>query len=133
MTINFFEPNAIPQPPENVKIEHLVGEPYDDGWRIRVEVHVTPFQQRPSMELYLLKKLGDNEGRMVSNLSIVETMHHKMEFHMHVRGVDVPQGDYKLRAVLFFREAPVEGETTVEKVEPSDIQEFLFTIEETHD
>jgi hypothetical protein len=128
MTISFFDPNAVPQPPDKVKIELLEIRPYEDGWRVGVNIHVTPFQQRPSLELNLLKKISETEGKEVAHLSIIETMHHKMEFTMHIRGVDTLEGEYKLKATLFFREAPVEGDETLAPAEIKDTREVLMRI-----
>lgn len=127
MTISFFEQGDIPQPSDKVRIEHLAAHPYEDGWRVGLEVHVTPFQQRPSLEIGLFKK-RDEDAQIVAHLSIIETMHPKMEFTMHIRGVDQPYGDYEVRAVLFFREAPPEGEESVAPIEPTDTRIFELTI-----
>ena len=128
MTISFFQPDDVPQPPDKVKIEHLDASAYPDGWRVKVELHVTPFQKRPSLEIALVKKEAEESGKIVAHLSIIETMHPKMEFTMHIRDVDTPQGDYWVKTVLFFREAPEEGSTENEPLEPVDEKSFALTI-----
>lgn len=130
MTINFFQQGDVPQPLDKVKIEHLAASAYPDGWRVKVEVHVTPFQKRPSLEIALIKKEAEETGKIVAHLSIIETMHPKMEFTMHVRDVDVPQGDYWVKTVLFFRNPPEEGSLENEPIEPVDEQNFALTISE---
>jgi hypothetical protein len=102
MTISFFAPGDVPQPPDKVRIEHLQAAPYPDGWRMKIEVHVTPFQRRPNLEIILLRV--DAKEQPVANLSIVETMHPRMEFTLHIRGVENPYGYYRLRAVLYYWE-----------------------------
>lgn len=117
MTISFFEPGDVPQPPDKVKIEHLTATPSEDGWRVKIEVHVTPFQQRPNLEMRLL--LGpDDQQKQVADFSIIETMHPKMEFTMHVRGVAQPEGDYTLDTVLYYRDTPEEG---AEEIQPPTV------------
>lgn len=131
MTISFFQPGDVPQPADKVKIEHLEATPYEDGWRVRLIVHVTPFQKRPNLEIGLIRQGGDFDGKMAAHLSIIETMHPKMEFTMHIRGVDTPYGDYLLKAVLYFRDSPEEGEDTVAPMQPSDTKEVLVNIAES--
>lgn len=136
MTLNFFEDGAAPQPPDKVSIEHLVAKSYPDGWRVEVEVHLTPFQKRPSLEIGLFRQLdaqADEQERLVGQLSIIETMHPKMSFTIHIRGVDTPYGDYTVRAALFFRDPPEEGETALAQVDPTDVQTFALTITEDAD
>lgn len=100
MELNFFESNDIPQPRDQIKIEKLKAAPYPDGWRVRVGVDVTPFQERPSLEINLFTAQGKN----VAQLSVIETMHRSMEFTIHIRGVQSQIGDYILRAELYYDE-----------------------------
>lgn len=127
MTINFFEPGDVPQPPDKVKIEHLKATPHADGWRVKVEVHVTPFQQRPNLELSLVRE-GENPV-MVASLSIVETMHPRMEFTMHVRGVTEPLGRYRLHAMVYYRDPIDEDAIEPPPMQIKDTQELLVEIE----
>ncbi len=129
MTINFFQPGDVPQPPDKVKIELLEASAYPDGWRVKVEIHVTPFQKRPSLEIALIKRDDADTGKIVANLSIIETMHPKMEFTMHIRNVDTPAGEYVVKTVLFFRESPDEGVLENEPLVPVDEQSFELTID----
>lgn len=126
MTINFFEQGGVPQPPDKVKIELLEAAPYEEGWRVGVTVHVTPFQKRPNLDIALFRK-GDNKP--VAHLSIIETMHPKMEFTMHLRGIDEPAGDYVLKAALFFREVEEDAQELPTGIRPTDIKQVDVTIE----
>lgn len=100
MTINFFEPDAIPQPKEQVKIEHLETFVHEDRWRVKATIHITPFQVRPNLAIVLLTE----EMEVVSELSVIETMHAKMEFTLHIRNVADPAGDYVLKVRLYYGE-----------------------------
>lgn len=103
MTISFFEPGDVPQPPEKVKIEHLATSIYEDRWRVKVVVHVTPFQVRPSLAMVVLTN-EEEEMQVVSELTIIETMHAKMEFTLHIRNVADPAGEYVLKIRLYYGE-----------------------------
>lgn len=100
--IDFFNPQDVPQPRDKIKVEKLEAKPYPDGWRVRVVVDVTPFQERPSLEL----RVRSTQGRVVSELSVIETMVRHMEFTVHVRGVESPVGDYIAEASLYYGDDP---------------------------
>jgi hypothetical protein len=100
MDIHFVDPEHVPQPRDKTKIEKLAARPYPDGWRVRVNVDVTPFQERPSLEVQVITAAG----KVIAQLSIIETMHHSMEFTVHVRGLSNPNGDYTLTADLYYED-----------------------------
>ena len=99
--IEFVEPDEIPQPPELVKIESLTAKVYPDGRRVRVDVRLTPFLERPNLEFRVLNSAGDE----VASLSIIESMDYKFEMTVHLRGPQ-PVGRHILRAELFYSPEP---------------------------
>ena len=99
MNIEFFDSDQVPQPKDKIRIEHLRATPYPDRYRIFVEVKVTPFQQRPNLILVV----RDDSNHIVSELSVIETMHANMEFTLHLRNLEDPVGDYTLTTELFLR------------------------------
>lgn len=107
MDIFFQDPSEVPLPPDEVRIRDLKAEPWQDGKRVRVYFEVDPFQRRPNAELTIYNQ----QEKEVASVSVIETMERKMEFTMHLREAD-PQGDYKIRALLFYteREEPPEEE-----------------------
>lgn len=111
--INFFESNDVPQPRDKIKIERVESQPYPDGWRVKVTIEVTPFQERPSLEIRV--RSGQ---RIVSELSVIETMHRLMEFTVHVWGVSSPAGQYVTEVDLYY-----EDRTKIQ-----DHREFTFAI-----
>jgi hypothetical protein len=79
----------------------LRAEPYPDGKRVRVSLELTPFQQRPYIEL----ALSDPDGNEVSSASIVEPVSWKLELTLHLRTHGTPHvalGTYTLTAVLSY-------------------------------
>lgn len=115
MELQFVDPQNVPQPRDKVKIERLEASPYPDGWRIKLNVDVTPFQERPSLELRVMRAEDDF---LVAELSIIETMHRSMEFTVHVRGVQSPNGSYIAQADLYYDE----------RTTPQDQRETAFSI-----
>ncbi|MBK8025943.1 MAG: hypothetical protein IPK19_32310 [Chloroflexi bacterium] len=96
MNIPFFD--SAPLPRDQVRIEDLELVVYPDRFRIFIHVVVSLFQERPN--LLLVARAAD--GRVAAELSIIETMHHDMEFTMHLRGADDPVGQYTMSAELFY-------------------------------
>ena len=97
MDIFFSDPNDIPLPPEEVAIRNIVAEPYPDGHRIKIQIEITPFQQRPNLEIILLNPLENP----VASISIVEAIESRMDFTLHIRGKLI-KGEYTLNARMFY-------------------------------
>ncbi len=130
MDIFFTDPDAIPLPPNEVRIQGLQAEPYADGRRVRVRLELTPFQKRPNADLSILNAQGEE----VASASIIETMEPKMELTLHVRGVGQP-GDYTLMARVFYREELPAGQEPGPNDDPAqrpvieiDRKQFSFVI-----
>lgn len=86
--------------PAETRITALKAEPYSDGYRLRVNIEMTPFQQRPHLEV----SLKDAQDEEVASSSIVEPLSWKIEFTMHVRGE--LRNPYTLQATLFYPDGP---------------------------
>ena len=87
--------------PEETRITSLTAQPYPDGYRLRVNIEMTPFQKRPHLEVVL----SDADHEEVASSSIVEPLGWKIEFTMHIRGE--LNNPYTLEARLFYPEGPV--------------------------
>lgn len=96
MDIRLFD--SAPMPKDQVRIEELEVVVYPDRFRIFIHIRVSLFQDRPN--LLLVARTAD--GQVAAELSIIETMHHDMEFTMHLRGRDDTAGHYTLIAELFY-------------------------------
>lgn len=108
------DPDIIPLPPDQVRIRELTAEPYPDGQRVRVNLDITPFQQRPSLEI----TMRDQDAEEVSSVSVVEPMNWKIEFTMHIRR-SPSRGTYTLSARLYYPAQP-----------DSDKREIQFSVPE---
>ena len=99
--------------PEETRITSLTAQPYSDGYRLRVNIEMTPFQKRPHLEV----ELTDADGEEVASSSIVEPLSWKIEFTMHIRGE--LRNPYTLEARLFYPDGPsAEARTFQFRVEP---------------
>ncbi len=109
LNMDFFFPELsddgqnIPVPPEEMRFLELRAEPVrDDGPpRARVYIEVTPFRQRPHIDI----ALTGAEGEEVASVSIVEPMQRKNVITMHLRGAQT-SGQFSLRARLYYPEGP---------------------------
>jgi hypothetical protein len=86
--------------PEETKILNVSAEPYPDGYRLRVNIEITPFQKRPHVEAVLT----DADGVEIASTSVIEPMSWKLEFTMHIRGE--LNNPYTLEAKLFYPDGP---------------------------
>ena len=102
MTMDFFFPedHLDRATPEETRITSLSAEPYPDGYRLHVNIEMTPFQKRPHLEIML----RDGDGDEVASTSVVEPLTWKIEFTMHIRGE--LKNPYSLEAVLFYPQGP---------------------------
>src|SRR3990172_4958331 len=107
MDFFFPEDNLNRMTPQETRITSLSAEPYPDGYRLRVNIEITPFQKRPSLEVLLT----DSDGNEVASSSIVEPMSWKLEFTMHIRGE--LKNPYTLVAKLFYPDGPAAEPQTV--------------------
>src|SRR5688500_16494903 len=82
MEFFFPEDNLQRMTPEETHITSLTAEPYPDGYRLRVNIEITPFQKRPHIEV----ELSDADGNEIASSSIIEPLSWKIEFTMHIRG-----------------------------------------------
>ena len=98
MEIPIFPTSTPPKSRNEIRIEELEVVPYPDRFRVYIHIVVTPFLERPN----LLITARDENDRLVSELNVIETMHHDMEFTMHLRGIDDPTGLYTLTTDLFY-------------------------------
>lgn len=100
MDFFFPEDNLDRMVPEETKITSLSAEPYPDGYRVLINIQMTPFQKRPHIEV-LLK---DADGEEIASTSIVEPLSWKIEFTMHIRGE--LNNPYTIEAKLYYPDGP---------------------------
>jgi len=113
------DPQVARLPPEETRILDLRAEPYPDGKRVHVNLEeLTPFQQRPYLEL----TLNDPNGNEASSASIVEPVSWKLELTLHLRKPNPSGGTYTLAAHLSYPDLGEmdQREETVQIQPPAD-------------
>lgn len=117
MDIFFQDPNEVPLPPADVRIREFTATPWGDNRRVRIYLEVDPFQKRPNAEVKILNEQGD----IVAEISIIETMVRKMEFNMHLRHANV-QGKYTVEVKVYYENTPANAEeASTEDREPPQV------------
>ena len=97
MDIFFTNPNDVPVPPEKMEIRELKAIPYTDGKRVAIEFEITPFQQKPNIEIGIFNQASNQ----VASFSVVEAIENKMTFTIHLREAE-PSGDYQVKMQIFY-------------------------------
>jgi hypothetical protein len=93
-------PDALP--PAEVRFLDLRVEPWPDNRRIKVLIHLTPFQEFPNLEVTLL----DQENEELARASIIENTEAKLVFTMHLRGAQPGEQEYTLRVSIGYPDLP---------------------------
>ena len=108
------DPGNIPLPPDEMRFKEVKVEPVLDNGpvRLRVYIETTAFTQRPYLEVTLNNRNGDE----IASASVIEPIHTKNVFTMHLRG-EQQSGKFNLLARLFYPEKS-----------DSDRREFEFEI-----
>jgi hypothetical protein len=99
--MGFFQidPNVERLLPADIRIVNLHAEPNSEGNRLKVGMEISPFQQKPYIDLTLV----DSTGQLITTTSIVEPVNSKLELNLHLRKLPLSQnGVYTLIVVISF-------------------------------
>jgi hypothetical protein len=97
----FLQNNDNLLPRDEVRIESVKAAPYPDSRRVHIEVVVTPFRERPNLEIAIL----DAQEKVVSTASAIAIMNFRLGLTMHLRGVTDAAGDYTVRVQLYYEDS----------------------------
>lgn len=112
MDLHFVEPEEAPVPPEAVRVRRIDLIPRSDGRRIRTRLEITPFLERPTIEVTVI----DPSGGVAAETSIIETIDHQLEFTIHLRS-PAQAGEYRCQVTAGYRDQP-----------PVDVKEVRFSM-----
>ena len=134
MDINFHDPSDIPLPPQEIRIRELRVEPLSDGRRVRLFIEITPFQQKPNLEIKILTESGSE----AATLSIIEAIDYKMQFTVHLKDAQSPATYTAEMEIYYFDADPPtrvparaqqdEIHQLPQRTKPVDQQQVQFTI-----
>jgi hypothetical protein len=115
--LNLVDPQDVPRPREEVRLRHLAVAPLPDGRRLRIDITVTPFLERPNIDLDLLAPGGESLVRT----SVVEADSPNFSLTMHLKTAPV-EGEYTVRGSLSYSDSPQQ-----------DVLEQAFVLEPADD
>lgn len=115
MDVNFFDDfSNVPKSREDVRFKQLGFYVYPDQRRIALGFDITPFLEKPSIEVNVF----NNAGVLASTITVVQTLDTNFNLTLHLRDSE-PASPYRVEAVLFYS-AP-EGERTVAEIKTAEI------------
>ncbi len=98
MNINFFDdPHDRPVMREDVRLKDIQIEVAPEGRRVAFDLELTPFIERPSIDLLLENERGEKAGA----LTIIETMNPRVGVVVHLRDKS-PTAVYHLSATVYY-------------------------------
>ena len=104
MDIQFFDnPFEMPKSREDVRLKELGLYVYEDGRRVAVGFNLTPFIERPSIEVRVLNARGEKAGW----LNVIETLDANFSLTMHLRDRE-PTEVYEVTAVVYYQTPETE-------------------------
>jgi hypothetical protein len=79
--LHLVDPEQIPVPPEQVRALQARAEPFPDRRRVKVSVSLTPFLERPDVEL----RIVDDAGVILAEASVIECTDSDFALTLHLR------------------------------------------------
>jgi hypothetical protein len=115
MDIQFFdEPEEAPRGRENVRFKQIGLFVYEDLRRVAVGLELTPFRERPCIDI----RVRNSDGVMAGSMTLIETLSPNITLTMHLRDKE-PTEEYTLMAQIYYDHPEQEerDEYHMEKVE----------------
>ena len=98
MQIQFFDnPLETPKSREDVRLNDLGLYVYPDGRRVAVGFNLTPFLEKPCIEVRVVNERGEPTGW----LNVIETIETNFSLTMHLRDKE-PTQRYEVTAVVYY-------------------------------
>ena len=108
-----------PHTREDVRLTDISVRPYGDGRRVKLNFKLTPFLERPSVDITVTNAAGAE----VASMSVIEAMDTEFDFTLHLRGSE-PRGDHTLHLTLFYA-ASDAPDAHRQVVHESDLKFFI--------
>ncbi len=93
-----------PRPRAEVRFVNINMQPYPDGRRMKLHFSLTPFEERPSVDMTVTNAAGHE----VATLHLIEAMDAAFDFTVHLRGPE-PRVEHRLHLGLFYTESDEPG------------------------
>lgn len=110
MDLQFFETEQVPLPPEQVRVTSARAAPYPDRRRVKVGVSLTPFLERPDVEL----RIADPAGETLAEAAVIECVEPEFELTLHLRQAQPTAALCQLHVTVRYPERDLEASSVVE-------------------
>jgi hypothetical protein len=109
--INFFDDGfELPKERAEVRLKNLGVFVYEDGRRVAVGFELTPFRERPSLEVTATNARGEQAGSM----TVIEALSPNFTLTLHLR--DTQATDlYQIEAVVYYDDKEEEQRMEVDR------------------
>ena len=98
--INFFDdPQKRGRAREDVRLQQLGLFVYEDGRRVAIGFNLTPFAERPSIEV----TATNEQGQVAGSMTIIEALAPNFNLTMHLRD-DKPTDKYEIEVVVYYKD-----------------------------
>jgi hypothetical protein len=95
---------------KDVRLKNLGVFVYEDGRRIAVGFELTPFRERPSLEVTATNARGEQAGSMM----VVEALSPNFSLTLHLRDRE-PAAEYELETLVFYQNEEGGGRMVVDR------------------
>lgn len=118
--INFLDdPAELPKGRADVRLLQLGFYVYEDGRRVMVGFEITPFLERPSLEINIFNENGERAASMI----IVDTQTPNFSMTMHLRDAN-PTDTYRVDTVVYYAMPNEEREFVQKETAVLDMTTF---------
>jgi hypothetical protein len=109
--ISFFDSGFEPgKDRADVRLKNLGVFVYEEGRRVAVGFELTPFRERPSLEVTAINARGEAAGSMM----VIEALSPNFSLTLHLRDRE-PTEQYALEAVVYYPDEEGEGRLVVDR------------------
>lgn len=97
--INFYDdPERRGNARKDVRLKQLGLYVYEDGRRVAIGFNLTPFAERPSIEV----TATNSAGRIAGSMTVIEALSPNFNLTLHLRDHE-PTGIYEIEAVVYYK------------------------------
>lgn len=97
--INFFDdPERRGNAREDVRLKQLGLYVYEDGRRVAIGFNLTPFAERPSIDV----TATNSAGQIAGSMTVIEALSPNFNLTMHLRDHE-PTEVYEIEAVVYYK------------------------------
>ena len=109
--INFFDSGfELRKERADVRLRNLGVYVYEEGRRVAVGFELTPFRERPSLEVTATNDRGEQAGSML----VIEALSPNFSLTLHLRDRE-PTDLYRLEAAVYYTDEEDEGRQAVDR------------------